>query len=94
MSGGTLSNELVGFDDVMQALVAALMLGEDAGLAALEEDAPGVIHPGSGTQVRMSPRAIDLLRQAQRLVSAQAYEVLPDNPVPTVDTIDLRGLLV
>lgn len=62
-------------EDVMQALVAALTFGEDAGLAALasydsaprnDPDVIGCVsfYVGGGSVVELSPRARDLLADA------------------------------
>lgn len=68
--GGAGMGKTTGYarEDVMQALVAALAFGEDAGLAA-PCAVGGAILPGAGMRVRMSEGAIDLLVDAMALAT-------------------------
>lgn len=56
-------------NDVLQALVAALMFSEDIGLAAMDRDEHGgQLHPGAGNTVLMSETARELLAEAQKVI--------------------------
>ena len=53
--------------EVIEAIAAALMFGEDAGLAAKVHDPAqdeSVIYPGGGCVVHIAPNAIELLCEA------------------------------
>lgn len=54
--------------DAIQAVVAALMFGEDAGLAAQEYKKNGALFLGELTWAHVSPEAARLLAEAQALI--------------------------
>ena len=71
--------------DSLQAIVAALLFGEDAGLAAMEDTT--ALYPGGGCVVRLSDGARELLAEAWSI--AEGYR--PTMGRGGIARYDLRG---